>query len=88
MPSPSVSAGSETANRAAQLFAPGTTRQQLAKAAEEIVENGTRILRPDDCIQSFQMKMKINGRRDLVQVVVDSDDANRVITMFPIKGGG
>ncbi|HZH77167.1 MAG TPA: hypothetical protein VEY88_14145 [Archangium sp.] len=70
------------------LFAPGTTRQQLAKAAEEIVENGTRISRPGDRIQSFQMKIKINGRRDLVQVVVDSDDANRVITMFPIKGGG
>jgi hypothetical protein len=75
-------------NGPGDLFAPGTTRQQLVEAAKEIVEQGTRISRPGDRIQSFQMKLKINGRRALVQVVVDSDDANRVITLFPIKGGG
>jgi len=33
------------------------------------------------------MKVKINGVKDLVRVIVDSDDANRVITMFPVRGG-
>jgi hypothetical protein len=31
------------------------------------------------------MKITINGRKGLVRMVVDSDDANRVITMFPVK---
>jgi hypothetical protein len=60
----------------------------LVSAAEEIIKEGTRLSRPGERIQTFQMKIKINGRRELVQVVVDSDDANRVITLFPIKGGG
>jgi len=69
------------------LFAPGTTRAQLQKAAEEIVRDGTRITSPNEQRQVFQMKIRINGLWDLVQVVVDSYDANRVITMFPCRGG-
>jgi hypothetical protein len=69
------------------LFAPGTTREQLLEAAKDIVKNGTRISEPGRRIQVFQMKVKVNGLRDLVRVVVDADDANRVITMFPVRGG-
>lgn len=75
-------------NGPGDLFAPGTTRAQLQKAAEQIVKNGSRISAPGRRLQTFQMKIKINGRKDVVRLVVDSDDANRVITMFPVKGGG
>ncbi|HEX8704890.1 MAG TPA: hypothetical protein VF815_39015 [Myxococcaceae bacterium] len=75
-------------NGSGDLFAPGTTRAQLQKAAEEIVKNGNRISAPGRRLQTFQMKVKINGRSDVIRLVVDSDDANRVITMFPVKGGG
>jgi hypothetical protein len=75
-------------NGAGDLFAPGTTRAQLQKAAEEIVKNGNRISVPGRRLQIFQMKIKINGRSDVVRLVVDSDAANRVITLFPVKGGG
>jgi hypothetical protein len=69
------------------LFAPGTTRQQLERAAKEIVEKGLRISKPGQRMQSFQRKMKINGRVDLIQIIVDSYDGNRVVTMFPARGG-
>jgi hypothetical protein len=69
------------------LFAPGTSREQLLEAARDIVKNGTRISNPGRRIQTFQMKVKINGQKNLVRVVVDADDANRVITMFPVEGG-
>jgi hypothetical protein len=69
------------------LFPPGTSREQLLEAAKDIVKNGTRISNPGRRIQIFQMKVKINGRKNLVRVVVDADDANRVITMFPVDGG-
>jgi hypothetical protein len=69
------------------FFAPGTSRAQLLEAAKDIVKNGNRISEPGRRIQVFQMKVKINGVKDLVRVIVDSDDANRVITMFPVRGG-
>ena len=74
-------------NGPGDLFAPGTSRAQLLEAAKDIVKNGNRISEPGRRIQVFQMKVKINGVRDLVRVIVDSDDANRVITMFPVRGG-
>ncbi len=74
-------------NGPADLFAPGISRAQLLEAAKDIVKNGNRISEPGRRIQVFQMKVKINGVRDLVRVIVDSDHANRVITMFPVRGG-
>ncbi|WP_375773249.1 hypothetical protein NR798_21015 [Archangium gephyra] len=72
---------------AGDLFAPGTSRAQLLEAAKDVVKNGNRISEPGRRIQVFQMKVKLNGLKDLVRVIVDSDDANRVITMFPVRGG-
>jgi hypothetical protein len=43
------------------LFAPGTTRQQLERAADIIVKKGVRISDPNNVIQVFEKRMKING---------------------------
>src|SRR5262249_9308966 len=67
------------------LFAPGTTRAQLEKAADYLVDKGTRISDPSRRIQTFEKRMKVNGVRDRVRVIVDSHDGNRVITMFPVR---
>ncbi|RJS18512.1 hypothetical protein DRW03_24855 [Corallococcus sp. H22C18031201] len=72
---------------AGDLFASGTTRAQVLEAAEEVVKNGNRISVPGRRLQVFQMKLKVNGLRDLIRVVVDSGDANRIITVFPVRGG-
>ncbi|NNB97255.1 hypothetical protein HI113_25455 [Corallococcus exiguus] len=70
------------------LFPPGTTRAQVTKAAEEVIKYGNRMSPPNRQMQAFQMKMVVNGRKDLIRAVVDSADGNRVITVFPVLGGG
>ncbi|HMU65296.1 MAG TPA: hypothetical protein PKD35_11505, partial [Nitrosomonas sp.] len=70
------------------LFASGTTRQQLQSAANKIVGKGKRISDSSRRIQTFEKKISVNGQKDLVRVIVDSEDGNRVITMFPVRGGG
>lgn len=70
---------------AGDLFAPGTTREQLSQAAKDVVAKGTRLSNPSRTVQSFEDKVKVNGQRDRVRVVVDSSDNNRVITMFPVR---
>jgi len=67
------------------LFAPGTTRAQLEEAAKKIVANGTRTTDPSRRMQIFEKRIKINGKRDRVRVRVDSEDGNRVSTMFPVR---
>jgi RHS repeat-associated protein len=69
------------------LFAPGTTRSQLDRAAQDLVKKGTRVSDPSSPLQIFEKRMVVNGVRDRVRVVVDPDDANRVITIFPVRGG-
>ncbi|WP_375744181.1 FG-GAP-like repeat-containing protein [Corallococcus interemptor] len=68
------------------LFAPGTTRQQISKAAEDVVKYGTRKSNPRTQLQTFEMKTTVNGQKDLIRVIVDSDDGNRVISAFPVRG--
>jgi hypothetical protein len=72
---------------AGDLFAAGTTRAQLQRAATTIVARGTRISDPGRRIQTFERRITINGKSDSVRVVVDTRDG-RVITMFPVRGGG
>ena len=74
-------------NGPGDLFAPGTTRKQIEEAAKILVKKGTRISDPSRRIQTFEKVIKVNGKRDLVRVIVDSDDFNRVITIFPVRGG-
>jgi hypothetical protein len=66
------------------LFAPGTTRQQLERAADIIVKKGVRISDPNNVIQVFEKRMKINGLSDRVRIIVDSTDGY-IITMFPAR---
>ncbi len=68
------------------LFASGTTRDQLQSAAEEIVEKGVRQSDPTKPVQSFERRMTINGLRENYRVVMSTDD-DSVITMFPVQGG-
>ncbi|RKG90332.1 hypothetical protein D7W82_04445 [Corallococcus sp. CA049B] len=68
------------------LYAPGTTRQQISKAAEDVVKYGNRKSDPSMRMQTFEMKTKVNGQKDLIRVIVDSKDGNRVITAFPVRG--
>jgi hypothetical protein len=70
------------------LFAPGTTRAQLERAANKVVVKGKRVIENiNRRIQTFEKKMVINGRKDVVNVTVDSHDGNRIITMFPKISG-
>lgn len=67
------------------LFAPGTTRAQIEQAARTLVKKGLRISDPSKRIQTFEKVITVNGQTDRVRVVVDSDDGNRVITIFPVR---
>ncbi|UOG74198.1 DUF6531 domain-containing protein [Hymenobacter tibetensis] len=69
------------------LFAPGTSRQQIQKGANKVVAKGKRVSDPNKQIQTFEKKIVINGRKDLVRVVTDSHDGNRIISMFPVITG-
>jgi hypothetical protein len=69
------------------LFESGTTRAQIEEAARILIEKGTRITDPSKRLQVFEKVIKVNGKRDLVRITVDSGDANRVITIFPVRGG-
>jgi len=42
---------------------------------------------PNRQLQVFEKRIKVNGLRDRVRVIVDSQDANRVISIFPVRGG-
>lgn len=53
----------------------------------KVIAKGNRTTDPNDRIQVFQMKIKINEVKDLVRLVVDAMDSNRVITFFPVRGG-
>jgi RHS repeat-associated protein len=77
-----------SAKGAGDLFASGTTRPQLQRAAEVVVRDGRRVTTdPNARIQTFEKPIRVNGQRDTVRVTVDSKDNNRVITMFPARGG-
>jgi hypothetical protein len=70
------------------LFAPGTTRKQIEQAANTVVRRGRRVTEdPSRTVQTFEKDIIVNGKKDLVRVVVDSNDGNRVITIFPVRGG-
>jgi hypothetical protein len=69
---------------AGELFPPGTTRQQLQEAAEQIIAKGTRISAPKLRIQTFENRIIVNSKRMRVRLIVDSKDGNRVITIFPV----
>ena len=71
--------------RPGDLFASGTSRRQLDKAAKKLVSKGTRISDPSRRIQSYEQRMKVNKMRDRVRVTVDSHDRNRVITIHPVR---
>jgi hypothetical protein len=68
------------------LFAPGTTRAQLQRAAEIVVSRGMRISDPGRRMQTFERRITVNGKSDNVRVRLDSRDG-RVITIFPVRGG-
>ncbi len=67
------------------LFPTGTTRAELEKAVEQIVEKGTRSsANRQSTMQNFEDRFKIKGERLRVRVTVDTA-TGEVITMFPIK---
>lgn len=70
----------------ADLFSPGTTREQLQDAVDDIVQNGVRTSQPNRAVQVFERRMVINGMRANYRVVVDTID-DSVITVFPVLGG-
>jgi hypothetical protein len=75
--------GGAPRNMQGDLFAPGTTRDQIKWAAEKLIASGKRNTDPNLPIQTFVKRMVINGKRANYKIVVDSDDGNRIITMFP-----
>ncbi len=67
------------------LFADGTTREQVENAADTVVTKGVRISKPHKQMQTYEKRVKVNGQADRVRVIVDSADNNRVITAFPAR---
>ncbi|MET0136315.1 MAG: polymorphic toxin-type HINT domain-containing protein [Kibdelosporangium sp.] len=76
--------GANPGQEQGSLFAPGTTRDQVSAAAEELVRRGTRQSDPGQQLQVFEGRMNINGLRTNYRLLVDSADGNRIHTMFPI----
>jgi RHS repeat-associated protein len=64
------------------LFQPGTTRVQVQRAIKVVARRGLRISDPGKVMQVFERSMSINGRRDVVHLVVDTS-RNMVVTFFP-----
>lgn len=77
--------GEHPTKGAGDLFTLGATKQQLEDAARSIVRNGERISDRFRRIQVFEKQIEVNGKADLVRVVVDSQTNNRVITIFPVR---
>lgn len=76
--------GGDVPSRQGDLFAPGTAREQIEEAARKLIASGKRQSDPSKVRQVFEKRMVINGKRAQYRIVVDSDDANKIITMFPI----
>jgi RHS repeat-associated protein len=66
------------------LFAPGTTRQQIEDAARKVVSEGARLTDPSRRMQIFEDRITVNGMRDRVRVLVDAL-TGEVITIFPVR---
>ncbi|WP_223262524.1 RHS repeat domain-containing protein, partial [Variovorax beijingensis] len=67
------------------LFAPGTTQDQIQCLCELLVKSGTRTSNPSSRIQTFEKRTVVNGVRGRYRGVFDSQDGNRTITAFPVK---
>ncbi|MEU0597289.1 RHS repeat-associated core domain-containing protein [Streptomyces sp. NPDC006393] len=66
------------------LMPPSTTRAQVEKAAQTMIDKGTRVSDPARRMQTFEKRMVVNGMRARYRLVVDSEDGNRIITFFPV----
>jgi hypothetical protein len=71
-------------NGAGDLFPSGTTRAILEAAAKKIVLKGTRLTEAGRRIVTYEGRVKILKKNLVVRVTVDSQDGNRIITMFPV----
>lgn len=67
------------------LFPEGTTREQIEGAPDAVVTKGVRVSDPSRRMQTYEKRVKVNGKVDRVRVIVDSADNNRVITTFPVR---
>jgi len=67
------------------LFQQGTTQAQIQAVCECLVKKGTRISDSNRRIQTYEKRMKVNGKVDRVRGVFDSQDGNRTITVFPVR---
>ncbi|WP_443094343.1 RHS repeat-associated core domain-containing protein [Pseudoduganella chitinolytica] len=67
------------------LFERGSTQAQIQIACECLVKKGTRVSDPNRRIQTYEKRMKINGKMDRVRGIFDSQDGNRTITVFPVR---
>ncbi|MFD8497651.1 RHS repeat-associated core domain-containing protein [Amycolatopsis sp. NPDC059657] len=66
------------------LMPPGTTREQVHRAATDLVRRGERISDPSKRIQVYERRGTVNGMHARFRVTVDSHDGNRVITFHPV----
>ena len=72
---------------AGDLFPDGTSRKQIEKAINKVVMKGRCVTEdPNKTVQTFEKKIVVNKKKDLVRVVVDTKN-NTVITAFPVRGG-
>ena len=77
--------GNHPSTKPTALFPPGTTRRQLQETANRVVKDGKLITESTRATQTFERKVKVNGKRMTVRVVVDQNNGN-VVTIFPVFG--
>lgn len=74
-------------NPGGDLFAPGTSRQQIERAAREILQNGNKITGDlNRELQTFEYRMSINGKTANYRLIVNQ--TGEIHTMFPVGRRG
>ena len=78
--------GNHPTKGAGDLFAPGTTRQQVEDAARQLGRNGTRQTEAGEPLQAFEGRLKVNRMRARYRVIVHMP-SGEVVTIYPMLGG-
>ncbi|MDH6223612.1 putative T7SS-secreted protein [Streptomyces sp. MJP52] len=76
--------GTHPSTKHSDMLPPTTTREQVERAARELVDGGMRVSDPEKRIQTYERHLTVNGMHATFRVSVDSHDGNRVITFHPV----
>ncbi|PZF74801.1 hypothetical protein DN068_00975 [Taibaiella soli] len=73
-------------NEKGDLFPAGTTDKQIFEGIQEVYSKGTRASGANRTVQTFEKRVRLNGKTDNYRLIVDTKD-QKVVSFFPIRGG-